>query len=332
MRPCEFGLTRLCSSFTLIEVLFELLKSSVMRTVVERIDELVQCYESLLPAFVSVQHPNPLWFLTCLWYFIATTFEYLFGVRDDLLLRSWPMPPTKLYIFHSLRPWLNGRTAGSRFGFPCGSNFVKACVEEWKLEVHRRAHELSSQEVFACLTRADPWDECDSPCEPHSAPKPTSNDWSIPNGLPSTPPGLPSTPQSSWQPYSNTNTTQNSWVFRRHVLGPPDEPATLKPVVPETVHPIQHGITPIRLLLSHSDTEILSHIDDDISSIRDGSSAWVTSDATQRRNATLACKGVALPAFRKANERRRNPFSPSEIPFRHQCAKPSARSEHGSAF
>ena len=128
------------------------------------------------------------------------------------------------------------------------------CYREDSNSWFRRAHELSEQEVFACLTRADPWDECDSPCEPHSAPKPTSNDWSIPNVLPSTPPGLPSTPQSSWQPCSNTNTTQNSWVFRRHVLGPPDEPATLKPVVPETVHPIQYGITPIRLLLSHSET------------------------------------------------------------------------------
>ena len=49
---------------------------------------------------MSVQHPNPLWFLTCLLYFLATIFEYLFGVRlgtamcNDLLLRLWPMPPS----------------------------------------------------------------------------------------------------------------------------------------------------------------------------------------------------------------------------------------------
>ena len=165
---------------------------------------------------------------------------------------------------------------------PYGSNFQTAYVEEWEQEVHtsddqlqerechredsstwfRRAHELSEKEKFPCLTRADPWDESDCPCEPYSAPKPTNNDWSVPNGPPSTPPGLPSTPQSSWQPYSDT-----------HVLGPPDEPAALKPVVPEIVHPIQYGITPKRLLLSHSDTEILSHIDDGISSTRDGYTA-----------------------------------------------------------
>ena len=52
--------------------------------------------------------------------------------------------------------------------------------------------------------------------------KPTDNGWCGPYGSSSTPPGLPSTPQSSWQPCSSTNTTQNSWVFRRHVPRPPD--------------------------------------------------------------------------------------------------------------
>ena len=91
---------------------------------------------------------------------------------------------------------------------PCGSNFQKFYVEEWEQEVHtpawsisddqlqereshrddsqtwfRRAHELSEQEMVACLTRADPWDESESPCELFSAQKPTKNDWSIPNGL-----------------------------------------------------------------------------------------------------------------------------------------------------
>ena len=75
---------------------------------------------------------------------------------------------------------------------PLKSHMDKAYVEEWEHEVHtsddqvqkrawfRRAHELSEQEMFACLTCADSWDESDSPCEPYSAPKPTINDWSIP--------------------------------------------------------------------------------------------------------------------------------------------------------
>ena len=152
----------------------------------------------------------------------------------------------------------------------------------------------------------------DSPCEPQSAPKPTNNGaqeptddgWSTPYGSPPTPPGLPFMPQSSWQPYSNSNTTQNSWVFCRHKLGPPDEPAASKPAVPEIVHLIQHGTAPKRLLLPHSDTEILSHTDDDISPIRDGYTAWVMSDATTTRQRHMACKGCAVPAFRKAHERR----------------------------
>ena len=138
--------------------------------------------------------------------------------------------------------------------------------------------------MFACLTRADSWDESDSPCELCSAPKsmdndcvpygthkPTDDGCSATYGSSSTPPGLPSAPQSSRQHHSNTNTTQDSWVFRRPVfLGPPDEPAVMKPVVPKVVHPVQYGSTPKLLLLPHSDMEILSYIDDDISSIRDG--------------------------------------------------------------
>ena len=38
-----------------------------------------------------------------------------------------------------------------------------------------------------------------------------------------------------------------------HVLGPPDEPVALKPVVLEIVHPIQDGIAPKRSLLPHPD-------------------------------------------------------------------------------
>ena len=94
------------------------------------------------------------------------------------------------------------------------------------------------------------------------------------------------------------------------MLGPPGEPAALKPVVPEIVHPIQYGIAAKRSLLFHSDTEILSCIDDDISSTRDGFSAWVMSDATTTRELHMACKSSAVPAFRKANERRNPSHQP----------------------
>ena len=58
------------------------------------------------------------------------------------------------------------------------------------------------------------------------------------------------------------------------------------------------------------DTEIPTHIDDDISSIRDGYTALVMSDATTTRERHMACKGGAVPAFRKAYERR----NPSHLP------------------
>ena len=71
----------------------------------------------------------------------------------------------------------------------------------------------------------------------------------------------------------------------KHVIKQSDEPAAVKPVVLEppdeqapskqNVLEVQQGITPKRLLLSHSDAEILSGIDEDVLSIRDGFSACV---------------------------------------------------------
>ena len=156
------------------------------------------------------------------------------------------------------------------------SNFQKAYGEEWEQEVHtsddllqeRECHRenfnacptnISEHETFACLTRSDPWMKSDSPCEPFRAQKPAS----IPNGLPSTPPGLPLTPQSSWRSSVQIQIQRRTLGSSRDMCRrPPDEPAVVKPVVPEIVHPVQYGITPQRLLLPHSDTEILSHMDD----------------------------------------------------------------------
>ena len=262
VRPCAIVLT--CFVFLLfasIEVLFELLKSSVMPTVVENASMNLFSTMSLFSVWLCIFCPCST-FIHCgssrvLWYFLATVLEYLFGIRlgtlmcDDLMLRLWSMPPSHLLCvtvtvhFPEFGAMANWTSAGN----PCGSHMAaisrKPTMRIEEQEVHtsddhlqerechredsntwsRRAHELSEQEMFACLTRADSWDERDSLCELKSAPKPMNNDWSIPNGLPSTPPGLPSTPQSSWLPHSNTNTTQNSWIFRRHVLEPPDEPA-----------------------------------------------------------------------------------------------------------
>ena len=151
---------------------------------------------------------------------------------------------------------------------------TQKCGYRWKdpTSWSWRAHELSGKEMFACLTRPDSGDESDSLCEPYCAPNSLDFD-NVPHGAhkpmddgrhtscdsPPAPPGLLSTPQSSWQPYSNTNTTQDSWVFRRHVFRPPDEATVIKPVAPEVVHPVQYGITPKQLLLPQSDRNSLLH-------------------------------------------------------------------------
>ena len=87
-----------------------------------------------------------------------------------------------------------------------------------------------------------------------------------------------------------------------------------KPVVPEIVYPIQHGITPKRLLLPHSDTEILSHIDDDISSIRDGYTVWVMSDAGTTRERHMACKRLCSTCIPRG-QREKESFSQPKYRF-----------------
>ena len=191
------------------------------------------------------------------------------------------------------------------------------------------AHELSDKDMFACLTRTDSGDESDCLCEHYCAPKPldfdydpygahepTEDGWRTSCVSPPAPAGLPSTPQSSGQPYSTANTPQGSWVFRKHVFKQPDEPAACKtvvletpaepaapkPSVPEIVLPVQCEITPKRLLLLL--TEILSCIDEDVSSIRDGYTAWVMSDPSTTLERHLASRRSAEPIFREAHERR----------------------------
>ena len=102
------------------------------------------------------------------------------------------------------------------------------------------------------------------------------------------PPGLPYTPHSCWQTYTEPATQHDPWVFQRHVPAPPDEPLTLKPYVPEIIHNIQYRPPPQRLHLHRSDHEILTNFDEDVSSIRDGFTAWVESDAAETRSRHFA--------------------------------------------
>ena len=128
---------------------------------------------------------------------------------------------------------------------------------------------------------------------PCGAQKPADDGGSTPYCSPPTPSGPQSTPQSSWQPNTNTSTAQRSWAFRLHVPGPPDEPITLKLAIPEVIHPIQYGSSPQRLLFPRSHIEILTLFNDDMSSIRDDYTAWVTADPTTILARHMTNKGNA---------------------------------------
>ena len=67
---------------------------------------------------------------------------------------------------------------------------------------------------------------------------------------------------------------------------------------------IQYGPPPQRLQLHRSDNEVFTNFDEDVSSIRDGYTARVVSDAAEKRNRHLvnnSASGIA-PVFRKASE------------------------------
>ena len=135
--------------------------------------------------------------------------------------------------------------------------------------------DLSDEETFSRLTHESS-DGSESNCGPISAPKPVdSNDISVDtfnrtdDGWGSFcdpqpfPPGLPSTPQSSWKPYTDTNTAGSSYAFRKYVftrsnelaanmpvivepleVPSSSEPAPMERIVPDVVHPVQYGIVP----------------------------------------------------------------------------------------
>ena len=102
-------------------------------------------------------------------------------------------------------------------------------------------------------------------------------------------------------------------------------------MVPEVIHPVQYGITPKRLLSPHSVDKILSGIDEDVSSIRDGYTAWAISDPSATLERHLASKESAKPTCRDANERRHyfspSPLPPAKILLRQQRAQPRTRAD-----
>ena len=67
-----------------------------------------------------------------------------------------------------------------------------------------------------------------------------------------------------------------------------DAPAPLAPCVRDSTHPVQFGIFPKRLFLPQPDDEILSGYDEDVSSVRDGYSAWVKMDPASTLERHLA--------------------------------------------
>ena len=108
---------------------------------------------------MSVQHPNPLWFLTCLLHFLATIFEYLIRGTLGNTRVSRPLVafvahatfPFSLWCFncafpHSLRQWLNGRAAGHPLGYHMAAISRKPVLRNREQEVHTSDDRLQQRE------------------------------------------------------------------------------------------------------------------------------------------------------------------------------------------
>ena len=108
------------------------------------------------------------------------------------------------------------------------------------------------------------------------------------------------------------NQTHHHWNTsglrkRQYVWEPLGAPLQTKNRIRNFIHPKQCGIFPKRLTLPYRDEEISSGCEEDVSSIRDGFSAWVKTDPeiTLRRHIVDA-KG-ANPASREVPARKHSP-------------------------
>ena len=197
-----------------------------------------------------------------------------------------------------------------------------------RADAYQRNRDLSDQEIFdACCSRDDTRDGIEGPVTSYYSQECVDSKWPMSKDAALPPLGLSSTPQSSWQTYTEPVTPDNPWVLRPHVPGPPDEPLTLKPYVPRIIHNIQYRPPPQRLQPYRSDHEILTNFDDDVSSTRNGFTAWVESDAAVTRSRHLANSspsGTAL-VFRKASEKK----SMSQLlEYQFDNRKPNRQQEH----
>ena len=208
---------------------------------------------------------------------------------------------------------------------PYGDNFQKAHVE-WEQEVHTsdvpaqesgnrwkdpstwswHAHELSDTEIFTCLTRTDSKAKvCANPIVLRSPWISTTSLMVLSN--------LQMTDGTHQVFHMSSNSQTKLAADKPVVIEPYDEPAPSKPIVLEVSIPSNMGSHPNGC----SDDEILSCIDENVTSIRHGNTAWAMSDPATTLERQMARNGCAKPNIREPYER-----SQTKIPFRQQRAKP----------
>ena len=166
----------------------------------------------------------------------------------------------------------------------------KAYLKEWEHENDERSHVLGDD-------KAHPISRTTGSTKLQTAGK---DEWNTTRQPPCDVPSLPKSSRQavgesdapSWK-HTGTHETLyfgNHWAYH----------CFLKNFVCNFIHTKQFGLLPKSLILLYPDEEILSRHEEDVSSIRDGFSAWVTTDreSTLRRH-IVDVKG-ANAAFREA--------------------------------
>ena len=126
--------------------------------------------------------------------------------------------------------------------------------------------------------------------------------WSAARELPA-PSDCPSLPLSSWQPYTDTNTPIKLWKPAETqegtlIVEPLSTAASSKTRVRDFIHPVQFDIFPKRLPLPYPVLE------EDVSSVRDGYTAWVKADPASILKRHLLNVNSANPVIREAPDKK----------------------------
>ena len=252
-----------------------------------------------------------------------------------------------------MEEWEQKEHASECSGWEPGQRWTEPSSWSWNNQ------DVSDEETFAHLTHESS-DGSESNCGPFWAPmlvdsndipvatfNLTGDGWGSFCDPQPAPPGLPSTPQSSWQTYTDRNTSGGLDAFRRYVLKRSHElaakmqviveplevpssseqaPAPMGKTVPD-VPPVQHGIVPERITLPRAPS--MKSFLAATKTSRPYETALLFGDRGFALTRHLVTSESAKPVFRSAHDQRLSSPKPEH---RADNSVPNPSTKHASAY